>query len=84
MNTLARPAAAPTPTPLFSESITRKIQSIQIESENGKPGDFWNNKSDRLVARGKGKNAGIDVKHGSYDRYLARKKSGFLKKNLSF
>ena len=41
------------------------------------------NASDRLVAHGTGKNAGIDVKHGSYDRYLARKKSGYLKTDIN-
>ena len=63
----------------YSSNYTMNLASLHVNNENGKPGDFWNNKSDRLVARGKGKNAGIDVKHGSYDRYLARKKSGFLK-----
>lgn len=51
--------------------------SDNLNSSNVSRGN--RNASDRLVAHGKGKNAGIDIKHGSYDRYLARKKSGFLK-----
>ena len=45
------------------------------------------NASDRLNPHGKGKNIGVDIKHNSYDRYLARKKSQYLKteqKNNSF
>ena len=37
------------------------------------------NSSDRLTPNGKGKNIGVDIKHNSYDRYLARKKSQYLK-----
>ena len=34
----------------------------------------WNNASDRILEHGVGKNKGIDIKHNSYDRYLAREK----------
>lgn len=41
------------------------------------------NASDRLIPHGKGKNIGVDIKHNSYDRYLARKKSQYLKTEQS-
>jgi hypothetical protein len=41
------------------------------------------NASDRLTPHGKGKNIGLDIKHNSYDRYLARKKSQYLKTEQS-
>ena len=39
----------------------------------------WNNASDRILEHGVGRNKGIDIKHNSYDRYLARKKSQYIK-----
>ena len=65
-----------------SSNYTMNLASLHVNSNNI---NFTNvargkyNASDRLNIHGKGKNAGIDVKHGSYDRYLARKKSGYLK-----
>lgn len=56
--------------------VNNNISSSNVTRDN-------RNASDRLVAHGKGKNAGIDVKHGSYDRYLARKKSGYLKTDIN-
>ena len=42
---------------------------------------LWNNSSDRIYdyKNSNNKNKGVDVKHNSYDRYLARKKSQYLK-----
>lgn len=66
----------------YSSNYTMNLASLYVNNNNINSSNVIRgnrNASDRLLAHGKGKNAGIDVKHGSYDRYLARKKSGFLK-----
>ena len=66
----------------YSSNYIMNLGSLYTNSDNLNSSNVNRgnrNASDRLIAHGKGKNAGIDVKHGSYDRYLARKKSGYLK-----
>ena len=73
-----------------SSNYTQVISSLTISkdinnSTNKKP---WHNASDRAQAHGQvstnvktsqKENKGVDIKHNSYSRYLARKKSGTLK-----
>ena len=73
-----------------SSNYTQVISSLNISqdinnSTNKKP---WHNASDRAQAHGEvsinvktshKENKGVDIKHNSYSRYLARKKSGTLK-----
>ena len=77
-----------------SSQYTMNLASLNIDSadkpelRDKKP---WNNQSDRKQQHGKNKqinssikaNYGVDIKHNSYDRYLARKKSGHLKANIN-
>ena len=70
----------------YSSNYTMNLASLYVNNNNINSSNVIRgnrNASDRLVAHGKGKNAGIDVKHGSYDRYLARKKSGYLKSDTN-
>jgi len=71
-------------------NYTQVISSLNVaqdinNSANKKP---WHNASDRRQAHGQisinvttsqKENKGIDIKHNSYSRYLAKKKSGTLK-----
>jgi hypothetical protein len=73
-----------------SSNYTQVISSLNISrdifnSANKKP---WHNASDRVQAHGQistnvntshKENKGVDIKHNSYARYLAKKKSGTLK-----
>jgi hypothetical protein len=73
-----------------SSNYTQVISSLNVSkdinnSTNKKP---WHNASDRAQAHGEistnvktsqKENKGIDIKHNSYARYLAKKKSGTLK-----
>jgi hypothetical protein len=70
-----------------SSNYTQVISSLNIsrDSANKKP---WHNASDRVQAHGQistnvntshKENKGVDIKHNSYARYLAKKKSGTLK-----
>ena len=61
-----------------SSLYTNNLASLYVNeiSGNYKP---WNNASDRIVQHGVGRNKGIDIKHNSYDRYLARKKSQYIR-----
>ena len=77
-----------------TEEATNNLKSLYVNNENinkhtSKEGMF--NASDRASPRGiKTKtekssilpNYGIDIKHNSYDRYLARKKSQYIKTEL--
>jgi hypothetical protein len=65
----------------YSSNYTMNLAALYVNNNINSSNVIRGNRntSDRLVAHGKGKNHGIDVKHGSYDRYLARKKSGYLK-----
>jgi hypothetical protein len=69
---------------ISSLNVSRDINNIN-NSTNKKP---WHNASDRAQAHGEistnvktsqKENKGIDIKHNSYARYLAKKKSGTLK-----
>lgn len=65
-----------------SSLYTMNLASLYVNSNDISGSDINRGKynaSDRLTPNGKGKNIGIDIKHNSYDRYLARKKSQFLK-----
>jgi hypothetical protein len=73
-----------------SSNYTQVISSLNVAQDlnnntNKKP---WHNASDRARAHGQvsinvktshKENKGVDIKHNSYSRYLARKKSGSLK-----
>jgi len=66
----------------YSSNYTMNLASLTVNNENINNSNVSRGKynaSDRLSPNGKGKNKGIDIKHNSYDRYLARKKSGYLK-----
>ena len=67
---------------------TMNLGSLNINSDDLANGDTpWHNSSDRRAAHGAPEysvtslkaNKGVDIKHNSYDRYLGRKKSQFLK-----
>ena len=64
-----------------SSLYTNNLASLYVNNEdagkNTLKGMF--NASDRLQPHGLGKNKGIDIKHNSYDRYLARKKSQYFR-----
>ena len=65
-----------------SSLYTMNLASLHVNSNNISGPDVARGKynaSDRLQPHGKGKNIGVDIKHNSYDRYLARKKSQYLK-----
>ena len=83
---------------VYSSLFSMNLASLYVGNDisgNNFPARFEFNQSDRLNPHGLKKvntvktsikpNYGIDVKHGSYDRYLNRKKSQYLKtenKNL--
>ena len=68
---------------------TMNLGSLHINSNDLHNNDTpWHNASDRRDSHGKTENSassshkqnsGVDIKHNSYDRYLGRKKSQFLK-----
>tara|TARA_B100001175_G_C19365436_1_gene569150 strand:+ start:95 stop:754 length:660 start_codon:yes stop_codon:yes gene_type:complete len=65
----------------YSSNYTMNLASLTVNN-NINLSDVARGKynaSDRLLPHGKGMNKGIDIKHNSYDRYLARKKSDYLK-----
>ena len=65
-----------------SSLYTMNLASLHVNSNDINGPDVARGKynaSDRLQPHGKGKNIGVDIKHNSYDRYLARKKSQYLK-----
>ena len=69
-----------------SSLYTMNLASLHVNSNNISGPDVARGKynaSDRLQPHGKGKNIGVDIKHNSYDRYLARKKSQYLKTEQS-
>lgn len=69
-----------------SSLYTMNLASLHVNSNNISGPDVARGKynaSDRLKPHGKGKNIGVDIKHNSYDRYLARKKSQYLKTEQS-
>ena len=73
------------PSSLYTMNLAAlNVNSDNISGSNVARGKY--NASDRLTPNGKGKNIGVDIKHNSYDRYLARKKSQYLKteQNNSF
>ena len=71
-----------------SSLYSNNLASLHINSDNIGSNKPWNNSSDRVLAHGKKLNSklssikenyGVDIKHNSYDRYLGRKKSQYLK-----
>lgn len=69
-----------------SSLYTMNLASLYVNSNDISGSDLHRGKynaSDRLTPNGKGKNIGVDIKHNSYDRYLARKKSQYLKTEQS-
>lgn len=62
---------------LYTNNLASLYVNNQDASKNTLKGMF--NASDRLQPHGVGRNKGIDIKHNSYDRYLARKKSQYIK-----
>ena len=69
-----------------SSLYTMNLASLHVNSNDISGFDVARGKynaSDRLQPHGKGKNIGVDIKHNSYDRYLARKKSQYLKTEQS-
>ena len=71
-----------------SSLYTNNLASLYVNEISGTLYKPWNNASDRLQPHGiKFKtekssllpNYGIDIKHNSYDRYLARKKSQYVR-----
>jgi hypothetical protein len=73
-----------------SSSYTQVISSLNVSKDinNSAHNKPWHNASDRAQAHGQisrnvvtsqKENKGIDIKHNSYARYLAKKKSGTLK-----
>ncbi len=70
------------PTSLYTMNLASlHVNSNDISGSYVVRGKY--NASDRLIPHGKGKNMGVDIKHNSYDRYLARKKSQYLKTEQS-
>ena len=73
-----------------SSNYTQVISSLNVSQDinNSSYKKPWHNASDRAQAHGQlstnvvtsqRENKGLDIKHNSYDRYLAKKKSGTLK-----
>ena len=58
--------------------MKKKPQTINYTN-----GDKYHGEIKKDKPHGKGKNIGVDIKHNSYDRYLARKKSQYLKTEQS-
>lgn len=67
----------------YSSNYTMNLASLHVNNNQNidcsKDPRGKYNASDRVKPHGTGKNVGIDIKHNSYDRYLARKKSNYLK-----
>lgn len=58
----------------FSSTYTRALGALTVAHGTGAGcKKTWHAASDRLVAHGKGRNTGVDVKHGSYARYLGKR-----------
>ena len=69
-----------------SSLYTMNLASLHVNSNDISGFDVARGKynaSDRLQPHGKGNALGVDIKHNSYDRYLARKKSQYLKTEQS-
>ena len=66
------------PSTLYSTNLRSLTVANEIDNSNTKS---WNNASDRIYdyKNSNHKNKGVDIKHNSYDRFLARKKSQYLK-----
>jgi hypothetical protein len=62
---------------LYTNNLASLYVNNEDASKNTLKGMF--NASDRLQPHGVGRNKGIDIKHNSYDRYLARKKSQYFR-----
>ena len=62
-----------------SSNYTQVLSSLTVSQDISKAQKkAWHNASDRSVKK-TGSNYGVDIKHNSYDRYLAKKKSTTLK-----
>jgi hypothetical protein len=62
-----------------SSNYTQVLGSLAVsEAINNSHTKAWHNASDRTQKK-TGSNYGVDIKHNSYDRYLAKKKSTTLK-----
>jgi len=62
-----------------SSNYTQVLSSLAVSQAINKPNTkAWHNASDRSQKK-TGSNYGVDIKHNSYDRYLAKKKSTTLK-----
>lgn len=62
-----------------SSNYTQVLSSLTVSQDiNKAQKKAWHNASDRSVKK-TGSNYGVDIKHNSYDRYLAKKKSTTLK-----
>ena len=69
-----------------SSLYTMNLASLHVNSNDISASQVVRGKynaSDRLQPHGKGNALGVDIKHNSYDRYLARKKSQYLKTEQS-
>lgn len=64
-----------------SSSYTMNLASLNVSKEITNNNNVWNNSSDRVYdyKNSKKDNKGVDLKHNSYDRYLNKKKSNYLK-----
>jgi len=66
-----------------SSNYTQVLGSLAVSQAINKPNTkAWHNASDRSQKK-TGANYGVDIKHNSYDRYLAKKKSTTLKTQTS-
>lgn len=62
-----------------SSNYTQVLSSLAVsQAINNSNTKAWHNASDRTQKK-VGSNYGVDIKHNSYDRYLAKKKSTTLK-----
>jgi hypothetical protein len=62
-----------------SSNYTQVLSSLAVSQDiTTAQKKAWHNASDRSVKK-TGSNYGVDIKHNSYDRYLAKKKSTTLK-----
>jgi hypothetical protein len=62
-----------------SSNYTQVVSSLTVSQDiTTAQKKAWHNASDRSVKK-TGSNYGVDIKHNSYDRYLAKKKSTTLK-----
>lgn len=57
----------------MSSTYTSALGAVTVAHGTGKDCKTWHAASDRLVAHGKGRSLGVDVKHGSYARYLGKR-----------